>query len=178
MSQARTDRILLLVLAVSLGLNMYLGLAALPRRTAPAAQISLGTQMPDIEVQLLNGDPKKISPAVGGSPVLLYVFTTTCPWCQSNRAHIEALAQLLSARFRFVPICLDCQPNQDIPPIAGQHPYIRPSPHTIAAYKMRSVPLTVVLRADGKLQHLWRGAFVGETRNEIERVFGLEFVNE
>ena len=96
----------------------------------------------------------------GGLPTLLYVFSPICVWCDSNYENIVALATMLSTQFRFIGLA-DSAYGAEL--MAG---YLRayPLPFDVlfldpvtAGLDFSLTPQTVVVRADGVVQHAWGG---------------------
>lgn len=87
---------------------------------------------------------------------------------------IESIAQQVAARYRFVPVCLDCNPKEPFL-VAGTAAFVKPSDGTLLAYKLGYVPMTAVVSTTGEVQSVWRGAFVGEQlRSEIESTLDVK----
>jgi hypothetical protein len=169
---AKSDRVLLSVLALSLAGNVYLGVRAVPQRTAPNKGPEQGVRVTSLELHSAAGVLQPISFKQDPRPVLLYVFTTKCPWCAKNRVAIEMIAKRTSETHRFVPLCLDCTAEHTAS-LAGVPAFTRPSEATVLGYHLGSVPLTMVISNDGIVQHVWRGAYVGGTKTDVERTFGV-----
>ena len=49
------------------------------------------------------------------------------------------------------------------------------TPAAIATYHLGSTPETIVVSPAGRVLKSWSGAFVGDTKNSVERFFGLTF---
>lgn len=169
----RGDSVLLGLLFASLSLNVYLGVKAVPQRTFTPGALSVGTEVPDLIVQTAEGRRQRFL-SKDERPLLLYAFTTTCQWCARNTPNIDAVASQIEGRFRFVPLCLDCEIGTAVS-IGGVRPFIRPSDQTTSAYKLGPVPFTVMIGADGRVQNIWRGALIPEEiRADVEKVLSVK----
>jgi hypothetical protein len=186
-SAYRGDYVVLTLLACSLALNAFLGARAWTRgATLAAASTSvparpepgLGATVPPIDCETLERRPVRLGAEDGDRrPLLLYVFTTKCPWCLRNVANLNALAAAAHGRFRVAALALD-DDSDAIARYAAAHAltlpvYTRPSAQTIGDYGLGSVPLTLVVSPEGRLLQRWHGAYTGPSRQEIEDFFGV-----
>ena len=70
------------LLALSLGMNIYLARRAFgPPPSAPEV-LARGERVPPLSVIGLDGE--KTTRACEGKPTVLYIFTPSCPWCRKN----------------------------------------------------------------------------------------------
>ena len=51
--------------------------------------------------------------------------------------------------------------------------YTNLSQQSIAAYHLGGTPTTIVVSAEGKLLREWKGAYMGNSKREIEEYFGV-----
>jgi cytochrome c biogenesis protein CcmG/thiol:disulfide interchange protein DsbE len=166
---SRTDlTFLLVVLAISLGFNAYLGRLYLVAPTVPAG-LRAGAPAPPLDAI----DPAGRAGTIrfGEEPTVLYVFSPTCAWCRKNLPNIQHLSR--RPGFRFVGVALEerglAEHLQQSP--LGFPVYVRPSEASRAQYSLGPVPQTVVVSADGRVLHNWIGAYTEERLKEIERFF-------
>lgn len=173
--------------------------ASVPSRPEP----ELGATLPPIECETLEGRRTRLGGHVnlpdGGPsdgtaagtdaganaptgdedrrPLVLYAFTTRCPWCLRNIPNIKALAAAVASRFRVAALALDTDREAIAHYVATNGltlpVYTRLSSQTIEAYGLGSVPLTLVVSPEGKLLQRWRGAYTGPSRQEIEDFFDV-----
>jgi hypothetical protein len=108
-------------------------------------------------------------------PTVVYVFAPSCRFCGQNLGNIHRLAQARSADFRFVGVSLD---DQDLPAYVKTHalgfPVYSATAATQKAYRLRSVPQTLVVSEAGKVLRSWMGAYTGEAEREIEEYFAVD----
>jgi hypothetical protein len=185
----RGDYVVLALLACSLALNAWLGARVWTRGSAAAVAVAplasnpsrpepgLGSAVPPIVCETLDGRPVTLGPGDDRRPLLLYVFTTHCPWCLRNVANINTLAAATPDRFRVAALALDSDvaaitryvtANGLTPPV-----YARLSAQTFEAYGFGAVPLTLVISPDGHLLQRWHGAYTGASQREIEDFFNV-----
>ena len=131
-----------------------------------------GTYMTHIEALTPDGTVGHISPG-GFRPTILYVFSPRCQWCTQNQANIRTLAKKVADRYRVVGLSLT---DRGLREYLRRSPlpfdvYTNPSADAVAAYKLQSAPQTLVVAANGRLERVWRGAYAGEQRAEVEEYF-------
>src|ERR1700744_5810158 len=113
-SRASEDWILwlfVLVLTGSLSLNVWLGLQVLGTRRQiallnppHAIEATLGGSLFDLDLNTPDGKQTKISMASRSRPLVLYIFSPTCKWCDLNLVQIRDLAETENRKFDFIGI--------------------------------------------------------------------------
>ena len=169
--RGRLDYVLLLLLALSLATNVaVVGSVVLNQRAQGRPDVPVGATLKPIAGTLANGSATSVS--FGGSkPVVLYVFSPTCSWCERNLASISSLAERAGNRYRFVGISLPSSGKGHSPSFAF------PVVLTSGAVPFRATPQTLVLDSGGRVVKSWMGAYIGNTKAEIEQYFSLELPN-
>jgi hypothetical protein len=176
------DRVLLVLLAISLLLNVLLGLETLrPHEegveagTGPLSGPAIGASVPSLQVESLDGVGQRISFESDSRPTVIYIFSPSCDWCERNVANIRALASERSGAFRFVGVSLtESSEDHLIAEQLGFEVFISPGLQTLSAYGLRGTPQTIVVSTDGTVVRSWTGAYGGRTGQMIERFFGLK----
>jgi thiol-disulfide isomerase/thioredoxin len=132
---------------------------------------------PELQVQRwFNSDAPISLAALRGKVVLVHAFQMLCPGCvshaipQANRLHelargsdlvILGLHTVFEHHEAMTPLALEAFIHEyritypvgvDLPAVDG------PIPHTMAAYRMRGTPTTLIFDRDGKLRHHSFGA--------------------
>jgi peroxiredoxin len=132
---------------------------------------------PELQVQRWFNTPEPVSLAgLRGKVVLVHAFQMLCPGCvshaipQSNRLHemsrgsdlvILGLHTVFEHHEAMTPVALEAFIHEyriaypvgvDLPAASG------PIPRTMAAYRMRGTPTTLVFDRDGRLRHHGFGA--------------------
>jgi hypothetical protein len=177
---ARPDWFVLALLAASLGLNVWLGVTLRrgPAPAAPAPALQAGDAVPALEVVDARRQPASLRPGPDGRPLVLYVYTRSCPWCLKNRPAVEALVVQRSDSYRFAGLCLgspeECfaEGGPDLPAYSGLKPEVA------RRLGLVSVPQTIVVSPDARVARVWRGAYTGAQRAEVESFFGLALPGE
>lgn len=178
----RFDIPLLVVLAISMGCNAFLAYQnvrlreAIPR-TPTREYLALGSRLtfltlresPEVEVELRFPTVKK--------PILLYSVSSSCKWCASNAGMAKALEAAIQADYQFITLCVDgnvegCREK------TGEGPLYVPTPETVAVLKLQTVPQTILLSAEGKVERVWTGVFQNATKKELEKYFGVPLHEE
>jgi peroxiredoxin len=171
---------LLILLAASLCLNVFLGLKVnragkgRDRRPEPAAQI-IGTTVESIAMSDLSNQPTTLTLTGTSSPTVLYVFSPACSWCERNLENIKTLANAKGDAFRFVGISLvdgnlekyKAQRRLNFQVFKGV------SAEDFRKLGLGSTPQTIVISPEGKILKNWVGAF-GDTKEDVEDFFKLK----
>jgi peroxiredoxin len=164
-------------LALSLGVNVYLGLlVARPQRAPKTNSTPVGAHFPAITVHDLSGRGLKISwPAPENRLTVVYLFSPTCIWCQRNIENFKAMGAETRSDYRLIPISLTS---------AGLSKYVEKYKLTFPvfadpvvadgkAFAFDGTPETFVISPDGIVKRVWRGAFSEAVKAEIEAYLGL-----
>jgi|WetSurMetagenome_2_1015567.scaffolds.fasta_scaffold623403_1 hypothetical protein len=135
-------------------------------------EIAAGDRLPSIPMQNPSGVREELSWDTGRT--LIYIFSPTCVWCQSN---IEGLKRVLthSDGYRTVGISL-LGPGTDSylskNGINFSHYYI--ADRTVRdKFKFFTTPQTLIVNSDGVVQAVWSGAYAGRAKADVERTFGV-----
>ena len=165
---------LVAVLALSVGLNVYLGerLRAVPV-THTVHQIASGSRLPNpLPVLSVAGKPATLRFGPGRATVV-YVFSPVCIWCHRNEHAIKALVAQASGRYRFVGLSLLS---------AGLKKYVAAGHAPFPAFAVRNekqalklglvaTPETLVIGAGGKVLEAWPGAYIGGNHLQVADFF-------
>ena len=169
------------LLACSVILNLFLARKTKSLRSAllhVKAEDSLlvGASLPPIAAKGLDGRPTIIRYGPDELPTILYVFTPPCGWCTKNIQNIKTLAERTKGKYQVIGLSLSSD---------NLHEYVTKSdltfpvysdfsPAVANKYRMGSTPQTIVISNEGKLVKEWKGAYMGDTKKQIETQFGLE----
>jgi len=169
---------LVTILALSLGLNVYLEREIRRgNRSFPVPDtISVNTKLPS-PLQVLNEDGKAIELSFDDSrPTVLYVLSPECGWCKKNEPNIKALVAVAGARFRFVGLSTLSVGLKDY--IAqGRAPfqvYAVQSPEQAAKLGLTGTPDTILVGPGAKVERVWMGAYMGDNQKQIEQFFNAK----
>lgn len=132
-----------------------------------------GDHLSPAHVEALDGSSAIIS-WNGKVPTVVYVFSSTCAWCEKNLAAARALIGGVSHRYRVVGIS---------PTRAGLKEYLKSARLTLPVYVSRAsidsvdmamTPETFVVSPDGTVTNVWLGAYGPNVARDIEQVLGVE----
>jgi peroxiredoxin len=138
-------------------------------------QIMIGKSVPSLDVQDLDGKHFSIDYTSVSKPMILYVFSPDCHWCERNLQNIKYLYENTKNQYNFVGLSIEKESvakykeEKDIPfPI-----FYNPSESNKLEYNFRSSPSTYVISSEGQVLGFWSGAFGNETQKNIESYFGM-----
>lgn len=127
-----------------------------------------GMYVPTFRAATLTGEPVTVGEAEGEGRQVLFFFTTTCPYCRSSLpAWKEITAKLDTVRSLPVSVYgVSLDPADVTRRYAEEHrlpfPVLRfPEEKLASIYRVRAVPVTAVLDAEGRMIH----SRVGELRD-------------
>lgn len=178
----KNDVFLLMLLAASLSLNVYLGWSVKRLNGAPSAKptdvvkLSPGTTVePIAAVSLSEGRQETISYSGDDKPTVFYVFSPTCVWCERNARNINAIAELKGESFRFIGLSLaDDGLREYVESHRLNFPvYKSLTPETVQALGLGSTPQTIVVSPDGRVQQNWVGAYGAAIQPQVEGFFNV-----
>ena len=161
----------LLLLMGSVVLNVVLS-RRLTAFVQPDQTPIIGTLAPTLEAKTLSGDA--VSIRFGSSPTILYYFSPNCGWCERNWTNVEALVAAIGSQYRFV--ALSSVPNV-AEYVETRHltfeVYSGLTLESARVYHFSGTPQTVVVGADGRITHVWSGAFRNQLQREVEHALGV-----
>jgi peroxiredoxin len=165
------DPILLLLLATSLGTNVFLYRHHTPVRAVEPLRV--GQQVPELVATSLDGDLVRFR---FDKPAVLYVFSPSCIWCERNLENARHLAMDVRGKYEFIAIASDSNKLREY--LDSKHLSWRVltdvPQHIRTAYRIAGTPQTIVVGTGGKVLHVWPGAYRGNIADEIERTFGIK----
>lgn len=144
------------------------------RATRPYA----GMFVPTFQTRTLEGAPVTVGEAPGSGRQVLFVFTTTCPYCKSTLPAWREIEAALDT-VRSVPVAvygISLDSVEATRRYAAEHglpyPVVRfPEDKLSAIYRAGTVPLTVVLDEEGRMIHSRLGELKG--RPAIDSVLAM-----
>jgi peroxiredoxin len=173
----RPDVFVMLLLAASLCLNVYLGLKV---KQGPVAEntAKLSPGMKIEPVTAVGGDGKPVTISYDGStkPTVFYVISPSCIWCKRNQANINKLSDGKANEFRFIGISLaESGLKEYVEGYQLKFPvYTGLKEETIWSLGLGATPQTIVVSPEGKILKVWPGAYVEDLRPEVEAYFGIQ----
>jgi peroxiredoxin len=172
------------LLAVSLSVNVLLGLTVLRLASASPAQIavegprpsglSVGAKAPSMTIERTGGSVERLDFSASERPTLIYVFSPQCRWCTRNLDNLKAVIASAQASHHVLAISLDPEVGNYLRTNGLNVPvYINPRRETIEAYLLGPTPHTLVISSQGTVLKSWTGAYGGTVAREVEEYFGL-----
>ena len=130
-----------------------------------ASTLHSGSVVPAFRAATLNGDSVTIGEAPGpDTRQVLFVLTTTCPYCKATlpvwSRLADSLTRLPNHSIQVIAISLDSlqATRRFVTEHALSYPVVTfPSPRLRRLYRAGAVPMTVVLDKDGRVLHARTG---------------------
>jgi peroxiredoxin len=174
--------VLAILLAASVGLNIFLGwrmsrLSSVADAASRQSQLEVGGFVPSITGRAIDGRRVVVSYGERDLPTILYFFSPGCETCERNIQNIKKLVDTKKGEYNIVGVSLvedglsDYITKHDInfPVYSGI------GVETTLAYKLGRVPQTTVVLPNGKVVANWHGPFDGKLRSTIETYFEISF---
>jgi peroxiredoxin len=136
-------------------------------------KLQVGTTVPPIVAERLDGHQETISYEGGNKPTVLYIFTPPCSWCARNMDNLKTLLEKENGPYRVIGLSLSQEGLAEYVAKNGLKlpVYSGLSPQTLKTYKLGSTPQTVVISPEGKVLQDWAGAYVGDQKSQVEAFF-------
>jgi hypothetical protein len=185
-SAKRFDWVLLSLLALSFSVNVCLTFFwrhdRAPVNSSPKlSNLSRLTEGSDVRLDRLHlidlaGNTLNFRPDSHALPIVAYVLSPTCKWCEFNRSALDSLVAQTRGRYRFVGISNTTDGLGDY--VALKAPpfpvyYVDPLFHS-SSIGFNVTPRTFVFSPDGSLEASWDGAYMGKTKAEIASTFSVK----
>lgn len=167
-----SEYLLLTLLVLSLGGNACLAFRLSLGATPQAITLTQGTTVPSFEAVDAKGVTRTLRFSRQLRPTVVFAYSPDCPWCTRTWPLFKQIADAASDRFTFVTLSVGAMPvYQDVNVSA----FARPSRLGFDALHLGTVPQTLLIGVDGRIERAWLGAYAGQTKAELERRFGASF---
>lgn len=165
-------------LALSLGVNVYLGLRVIRPQGAPTAHsMPVGARFPALTVHDLSGKEIKMTwPSSENKLTVVYLFSPNCIWCRRNIENFKAMGTATHSGYRLVPISLTSAGlSKYVEKFGLVFPvYVDPVVPNGGAFAYSGTPETLVISPNGTVKRVWRGAFTEAVKREVEAYLGVQ----
>jgi hypothetical protein len=170
----RSDFLLLLFLAFSLSLNVFLGWK-IKSANVPPEEARVGMVIPALQVISVSGAVSELKISKEHTTIF-YIFRPGCMWCAANLDNIRAFSQQDGAKVNFVGISTTQEGLKDY---LTKNPlpfpsYVLSEPPKLSIFDVAGTPQTVEVSSSGKVQHNWIGAYRPEIAASIAGRFHLK----
>lgn len=176
--QPATRRVLLSILVgsvlASLVGNAYFVWERSARRRAEQTIEPLlpGTPVPSIAAEDAAGERTVVSFSGHTRPTVLYVLSPNCLWCERNGPSLRELVEKTEGRFRFIGLSVRRDGlSEHLSRNAVPFPvYVASDESIFRTLRVRAVPTTIVVSAEGRAIASIVGAWAKENKGKIESV--------
>ena len=166
------DPVLMALLALSLCANVYLYRYHDHAQYARVGALRIGDRVPPLDGELTTGGRIRLN--FDGRPVVLYIFSSTCGWCERNLENARTLAEGVATRYEFVALALG---DEDVAEYLRERHLTwrvaRVAPEVQRAFRLGPTPQTLVIGPGGRVLHVWTGAYTGTTAESVEQTLGV-----
>jgi peroxiredoxin len=169
------------VIVVSVALNVVQSrrIVALQRAVelgGRSSGIAAGTLIPDVRAR--DGQGRELTlryDSASSKPTVVYAFSPSCVWCRRNAQKFNSLVAQASGRYTFIGLALNRQGLQEF---VTEHGLKVPIYEALDAPGFSGTPQTVVVSPKGTVMATWSGAFLGPTKTQVERYFGVHLPDQ
>lgn len=164
------------ILTLSLTCNVAQGWYLRNLRSAmamsrPPLEKKTGQMVTPLNAASFSGNLSTIQ--LSGQRTILYIFDPNCHWCALNLSSIKSLSSSTSGHYRVIGISrtstglADYLQENKLPfPV-----FVDTQRTDYAQLDFVGTPQTVLISSDGKVEHNWPGAYMGETKKAVESYF-------
>lgn len=139
-------------------------------------KLGVGQSIQPIVAHGLDGSTIKIEFSNNKLPTILYVFSPECVWCTRNQENFKAVVSALDGKYRIIGLSLSD---------ASLESYVADNDLSFPVYKnidesskealrLGTTPHTLVISPDNKVMKNWKGAYVGNQKEDIEQFFQIQ----
>ncbi len=160
---------------MSLAANVYLGVRLSPTPGVVPPAFAVGTKAPALYAQDLNGAQVSVQ-WNGSTPTLLYIFSPFCTWCRRNSNNFDLLARSQGSHFRVISLSLTDDGLKDYVRAHNVPGLVLSRPDRVKSglFTRSMTPTTILVSSDGTIERVWRGAYRGAVREDLEKKFGMQ----
>jgi hypothetical protein len=173
----KADRVLLLALGVSLLANVYQFWSFRQKLTVTHVDAQLmpraGTKLAELHLLKLEGGAPDLKIGPNELPVVVYILSPTCKWCEMNWPNVNSLAAQLGGKYRFIGASNTSKDLQTY--VNAHHPafpvyYVDPS-SAASEIQLNVTPRTLVFSPEGVFLRGWDGIYAGDTKVQLASFF-------
>jgi len=160
------------ILAVSIGVVLYQDWrTAHPSRVATT---KVGDHIPAVTLDTTDRRQVQVTWNADGKPTVIYLFAPGCEWCTQNLGAMRTVAAN-AHEYHFIAVSTTA---------IGVADYVKANGLTMPVYvagkkaldqlRAYGTPSTLVIGPDGVVRKTWRGAYLGETADEVAQTFHVK----
>lgn len=177
LSKSGGTAVLVVTLALSLGLNVYLAKTGIfPHGPAPIT-LKAGDSVPaTLALQDADGKAVNVNFADDPRPTVLYVLSPLCSWCKRNEPNMKALFSATNAHYRYVGLSIESKDlKQYVADDREPFPvYFVQSKDLVQKLGLYGTPETIVVSPQAKVVEVWQGAYQDTNVTGVEKYFGVK----
>ena len=182
MATSRTDRVLLLLLGVSLSFNVaqrglptWLTARISTDATSSAPMPLVGRLVGPLLVRTLNGT--EVTLDTRGTPSVLYFIAPRCDWCKANTPVINAIFSGKRDEHRFIGLSMTADGLSEYltanPLLFPVYAIPNPFDEQWSALRLGRTPYMIAVGAEGRIKGVWAGALATRNKSDVEQFFGV-----
>ena len=179
-SASRLESIVLVASLASLSVNVFLSISlnrshqavsSCYERLRSKVLLPAGSAVPSIDGISADGMALRLVYSDVPIPTIIYYFSPSCGWCKYNLPSVLALFRQTQGKFRVVGI-------SDTSSGLAQYLSVARLPFPVITnvdgptseeYMLNDTPRTLVVSREGRVLYNWSGAYIANTKREIER---------
>jgi hypothetical protein len=136
------------------------------------AALQRGDRVLPVRGTLLNG---QLLLEAYSRPIVLYVFSPTCSWCERNLDNARTIASAAGERYGFLGIVtIDSGIAEYVSSRRLDWPVVKNVPlEILESLKILGTPQTILVDKGGIVLNSWSGALAGPVVDEVEAQLGV-----
>jgi peroxiredoxin len=147
----------------------------------PPNLLKPGQQVPPLAARVLSGQRQEVNYADSAMTVLL-AFSTQCPSCEQVLPYWREI-KAACARNQYQVFGINLDDSSKTRTFLGSsgldiETFVDIDNETREGYKLSLAPQTIVIDSRGRVERIWPGNFSQETKQEVERYFGISVPGE
>lgn len=140
---------------------------------APGMEATSGAPVPDLRGFDVSGQPLTVAYGQDSRPVLVFVFSPTCAFCEQNWPKwYGIIAAMDREAVRPVAVDVTSTATQDFlvqHQLAGMPVLLKVDPAIVVGYRFQLTPQTILIDRSGKVEKVWSGVLSDSSLAEIKR---------
>lgn len=173
----KSDRVLLVALGISLLANVYQFWSFRQKLSITHADAMLmpsaGAKLTGLHLLNLDGRVPDLKLDPNELPVVIYILSPTCKWCEMNWTNVNSLATQLNGKYRFIGVS---STGRDLRTYVDAHHPVFPVYYVDPNSASSSIPLnvtpqTLVFSQEGAFLRGWDGIYTGDTKAQLASFF-------
>ncbi len=179
-SLATEKAVLILLFAISVAINLLLANEIVQSRNLVQLlranrKLTVGETAPILRTHDEKGQETLVDLSGGQFPTLLYLHSASCYWCEKNTVNLRELALQAPGKYQLITLLMEpATKASNLVSFPNTQNLFDPAVESKISFDLSATPTTILFSPEGKVEKIWKGAYQGERKIDIEKTLGIQ----